>query len=180
MQKRGKVPGSGKKRGSKNKTTIERERQLAADVIKREAQNRAAAGLTELNPDEVAKIVSADRDGRAPLKLGKVILSEFANSLAGMAAYYQPDPMGRNRNANPALFKTYAELALYAADKAAPFESPRLSAVAIGATAITKVEVVGGMPDDFAQPTTQQALPPGTIITADDPAPAPVPVRTDA
>ncbi len=75
-----------------------------------------------------------------------------------------------------ALFRTrgdwagFERWALHSAECAralAPFQSPRLSAVAIGAAMVNKIEVTGGMPDDFAPPKDKE-LAPGTIITADD------------
>lgn len=153
-------------KGSKNKATIEREKLAARALALSEAVQAEKTG-------DVAAEVAAAKAGTK--KLGKEILSDFANVLASAAAYYQPRPDGSNPYADEKQFKYYAELAIFAADKAAPFESPRLSAVAVGTAVVTKVEITGGMPDDFAAPGAGQVidLKPGTIISADDDLPAP-------
>jgi len=67
-------------------------------------------------------------------------------------------------------FREWAALAIEAAKALAPYQSPRLTAVAIGAPTVTKIEITGGMSDDeFAVEQTQlpaQILP-GMVIEAD-------------
>ena len=64
-------------------------------------------------------------------------------------------------------FREWAALAIEAARILAPYQSPRLTAVAIGPTAISKIEIVGGMSgNEF--PQLPADLPPGTIIEADE------------
>jgi hypothetical protein len=67
-------------------------------------------------------------------------------------------------------FREWAALAIEAAKALAPYQSPRLTAVAIGPTAISKIEIVGGMSDaefEIERAQLPADLPPGTIIEAD-------------
>lgn len=143
-------------KGSKNKATIERELMAA-----REIEAEAAARVR----------------GQTPIKkLGKEVLEDFTNLYAGMAAYYQPYPASSGRtnpNADEKKFREYSMLAVQTAAALAPFQSPRLSAVAVGAAIVSKVEVVGGMPNDFAPPVPAKSgevieFKPGTVLTPDD------------
>jgi hypothetical protein len=161
----------GRPRGSKNKHVIEREKKIADGLraleILEEARARGA----------IDEIEAAKQQGR---KLMKEIAFDFARLFAGLAAFYQPfpgwkqDENGKVVNANPNFneqkFKEYAVLARDTAIAAAPFESPKFSAVMVGATVVNKVEVSGGMPDDFSAPAAvpAQALPPLTIVEAED------------
>ena len=158
MAKRPKRLGSGKKKGSKNKTTLEREAmaraQIAAEIKannKRTAKNLTATGIA--TPEAAKLIVDT-----IPEKLMKDIAFDFARLFAGMAAIYQPYPewiRGRNgklKNANPnfdeAKFKEYAVLAKDTALGAASYQSPKLSAMMIGADVINTITVEGGLPDE--------------------------------
>ncbi len=142
----------GKQKGSKNKATIERER-----LAELEMQAEAARTVVE-------KAQSAGK------KLMKDIAFDFASLFAGMAAYYQPWPdwvrderSGGLRNANPnfneAKFKEYAVLAKDTAIAAAAYQSPRYSAMVVGASVVTKVVIEGGMADDFTAP-----IPKGEVL----------------
>jgi hypothetical protein len=67
-------------------------------------------------------------------------------------------------------FREWAALAIEAAKALAPFQSPRYSTVAVAASTITKIEIVGGMSDkEF--PAVAAELPadlsPGMIVEAD-------------
>ena len=61
-------------------------------------------------------------------------------------------------------FEVWAGHAIECAKALAPFQSPRLSAGAVGAAVSNKIEVVGGLPDDQdgsflpAPPVAQSAL----------------------
>jgi hypothetical protein len=138
----------GRKPGTKNKATIERERvaMLAAEREKLLLEVRVALEKSEVAQDEVS--------GR---KLMKEIGFDLAQQFAGLAAFYQPqwrvDPAtGRTVNANPnfdeAKFRQYAELAATTARDFAAYESPKLSAVMVGSPAVTKIQIIGGIPDD--------------------------------
>lgn len=157
-----------RKFGSKNKATIEREKLAARALAMSQAVQAEKVG-------DVAGEVAAAMAGTK--KLSKDILSDFANVLASAAAYYQPRPDGSNPHADAKEFKYYTELALFAADKAAKFESPTMSAVVVGTAVVTKVEILGGMPDDFAAPGNGKVIEiaPGTIIHADDELPVALP-----
>jgi hypothetical protein len=67
-------------------------------------------------------------------------------------------------------FREWAALAIEAAKALAPYQSPRLTAVAIGAPAISKIEIVGGMSDaefEIERAQLPADLPPGTIVEAE-------------
>jgi len=158
----------GRRKGDKNKTTIEREER---DRLIREA---AAAALTK---DTV--IETLDRKNTPDSRRAKKVLETFMELFAGMAATHQPLPPGQvlspadvtRRQPNPALFKEYATLAIDAAKALAPFQDPRYSAMIVGASIVTKVQVEGGMPNDFAPPVPAGEvidLKPGTVINAED------------
>ena len=77
-----------------------------------------------------------------------------------------------NPNYNEALFEKYAVLAKDTALGAAGYESPKLSAVMVGAAVVNKVEITGGMPDEFEPPIPGRVeFEPGTIISAEDETP---------
>ena len=72
-------------------------------------------------------------------------------------------------------FREWAALAIEAAKALAPYQSPRLTAVAIGAPTVTKIEVTGGMSDaEFAaeRALLPADLSPGVIVEADPVGPA--------
>ena len=165
-------PLQGRRKGIRNKKTTEREllkaRKKAHDAMIEEAKIVGAA-------------VSVDVAIAANVKLGKEILSDFANVLAGAAAHYQPTP--GNPNADEARFLKYSELAIHAADKLAPYQSPRLAAMMIGQTQTRKIAVTGGLPSaDEPQPQLPPDLYEDSMPSLDDrptAAPAPTPVKTD-
>ena len=165
-------PLQGRRKGIRNKKTTEREllkaRKRAHDAMIEEARVVGAA-------------VSVDVAIAANVKLGKEILSDFANVLAGAAAFYQPTP--GNKNADEARFLKYSELAIHAADKLAPYQSPRLAAMMIGQTQTKKLAITGGLPSPDDEPVE---LPPDlyedSMPSLDDratAAPSPTPVKTD-
>jgi hypothetical protein len=127
----------GRKAGTPNRATVEREL-LAAKAV-------AAAKAME-NPEIQAAVAGVEAAKAAGRKLGKDILDEFANVLAGAAAYYQPTPGGTNPNADPVMFFKYAELAMYAAKEVSQFQSPKLSAVMVGMAQVRTIQVDGGLP----------------------------------
>lgn len=153
----------GRPPGAKNQKTLERER-------KAELEKRRLALLDGATAGEQA-LVKAETTG---VKLGKDVLREFMQVFAGLAAVAQPLPPGMQAQPgmtpDPATFEKWATLAVDTAAKLAPFESPKFSAVMIGATTINRVEVTGGMPDDFAAPLGVPAgqLAAGTIIEAEE------------
>lgn len=167
-------PLQGRRKGIRNKKTVEREllkaRKKAHEKMLEEARIVGAA-------------VSIDTAMKANAKLGKEILSDFANVLAGAAAFYQPTP--GNQNADERRFVKYAELAIYAADKLAPYQSPRLAAMMIGQTQTKKIAIEGGLPsvDDAPvelPPDLYEDSAPQTAAEAFG-APLPVPVvKSDA
>ncbi len=152
---------SGRRKGSKNKAVIERERaaHLAAERLA-EFDRLKAEGAK-------AEIAAAKTSG---IKLMKEIAFDFARLFAGIAAIAQPyqgwhpmigpdgkpvlDARGRPvmENDNPhydeARFKEYGKLAVETALGAASYESPKLSAVMVGTAIINEIEITGGLPDD--------------------------------
>jgi|SRR5579862_1494681 len=150
---RGAQPGErrgGRPPGSKNKATLEREAQALLDRARIEEIDRLqAAGVPEAT-------AAAATGG---VKLMKDIAMDFARVFAGLAAFYQPWPKwiqdattGAIRNANPNFnetkFKEYSLLATQTALGAAPYESPRLSAMMVGSAIVNEIEIIGGLPDD--------------------------------
>jgi hypothetical protein len=143
---------AGRRKGSKNKATLEREARAAADLAKVAELERLAAGAK----DDVQRAAITGQ------RLMKDIAFDFASLFAGLAAYYQPwpdwvrDENGALRNANPnfneAKFKEYGVLAKDTAIAAAAYQSPRYSAMVVGASVVTKVVIEGGMADDFTAP----------------------------
>jgi hypothetical protein len=136
----------GRTKGTPNKATVER---------KLLAEQAMAASKAMENPEVRAAVAGIEGTKVAVRKLGKDILDEFANVLAGAAAFYQPIP--GNPNADPTLFKEYARLAVDAADRAAAYQSPKLSAVMVGAVVVQKIKIEGGLPDLDQAPETIDA-----------------------
>lgn len=163
MAGRGSKPGErrgGRQKGTRNRTTLEREREAQQEADRIKALEDAAGGV------EGAKTGTR--------KLGKQILDEFANVLAGAAAYYQPRADGSNTNADETKFFRYSELAIYAAEKVAQYQSPKLSAVLVGQTQVRQIKVIGGLPDGFD--ALNEAPPAGEHAAPQLSPPAPVPV----
>jgi hypothetical protein len=170
----------GKRKGSKNKATLEREAKARAELAAAiSAESKAAAdrlvATGMVTPQAAQEIVD-----RTPQKLMKDIAFDFARLFAGLAAFYQPYPnwtrdptSGKLVNGNPnydaALFKEYAVLAKDTALGAASYESPKLSAVMVGQQIVNEVVVTGGMPDEFSAPINAPAqFQPGDIVSAED------------
>lgn len=127
-------------KGAKNKRTIEQEivarKQVEADIME-------------------GKVTQA-ADRRV---LAKDNLDKLATMLLGLTAHYQPHPQwnqvvdaaGNVRivNANPyydeGKFQFYIELAARTCDRLAAYQSPKLSAVAVGQVSKVQVTVVGGL-----------------------------------
>lgn len=110
---RGAAPGErrgGRGKGTRNKATLERER-IAAEIAARTVADARATGK----------------------KLAKDVLEEFMLLFAGMAASYQPWPvgLGKNPGENVGQFEKWARLACEQAAKLAPFQSPTFRAVMV-------------------------------------------------
>jgi hypothetical protein len=144
-------------------------------TIEREEQARLAAErlaeVDRLRAEGASDVVAAAKT--AGVKLSTEVLRDFMQLFAGMAAMYQPIPEGKQplpgRKPDETLFRVYATLAKDTAKDLAPYEAPRLSAVMVGAAIVNRVEVVGGMPDDFAPPVEGKVeFEPGTVITPDE------------
>ena len=165
-KKRGPPKGvrfAGRQKGSKNKATLERE-----------AQERVAREAAVVALQQEAQVEVLERRGTPDSERAKKVLETFMKLFAGMATYYQPLPPGvvlsqeeaAKRAPDPALFKEYASLTVETAKALAPFQDPRFSAVMVAAAVVTKIEISGGMPNDFE--AKEDELAPGTIISADD------------
>lgn len=168
----------GKQKGTKNKATIAREEAEARELaLLREAE----AARRAVQDAEIQKAT-----GRPPIS-GKEALIQLVGVYMALTAFYQPTaPLrvvdGKIVSANPnydeGMFRYYSSMAKEAASALAPFQHPRYSAMMVGASVVTKVEVTGGMPEDFEPPVPAGEvidLKPGTVISAEDPAPAPPP-----
>ncbi len=133
----------GRKKGTPNKATIERERAAALELEHQALLKQAEAEAGTAKQD----LLVAMAQGR---KLMKEIAFDFAHLFAGMAAFYQPTPPGAaqpNPNENEPKFNEYARLAVQTAIAAAPFESPKLAAVMLQSGMVTQIEMIGGLPD---------------------------------
>jgi hypothetical protein len=118
--------------------------------------NKATVERALLAERTVAEAQSAEK------RLAKEVLGEFMNIFAETAARCR-------KLGDLDRFEVWAGHAVDCAKALAPFESPRFSAVMVGASVVTKVEIVGGMSDDFVAPTIEGGvIAPGTIITADE------------
>ncbi len=136
----------GRQKGTPNKATQERERQAQLEIEKADLIEKARGAKSE--------VLDAQLAGK---KLMKEIAYDFAQLFAGLAAFHQPYPgwhfeAGKLVNDNPnfdeSRFKEYAKLACDTALGAASYESPKLSAVMVGAAVVTEIKVIGGIPDD--------------------------------
>jgi hypothetical protein len=148
MARGGRREGAGRRRGTKNKATIERERAAMLAVERARLLQEARADTAK---QEIAK---AAAEGR---QLMKEIGFEFAQMFAGIAGFYQPGrivpgPDGKPVPSNPyydeRLFREYATLAVHTARDFAGYESPKLSAVVVGSAVVNEIEVIGGLPDE--------------------------------
>jgi hypothetical protein len=159
----------GRQKGARNKAIIEREERER--LIRTAA---AAATLTQQVTDEVAL-----RKGTPDSKRAKLVLENFMELFAQMAARAQPLPEGmavpQGRMPDPVAFDKYSKLAVDTAGVLAPFQDPRYSAVMVGQTQVTKVTVSGGMPDEFSGPGSEYIeLKATEVVSAEDPVPLPV------
>lgn len=148
----------GRIKGSKNKRTLEVERQ--AELAAERDRLLTEAGLSATS-QQVALAKAAGK------KLMKDIAFEFAHLFAGLAAFYQPYPSwtrtpdGKLVNGNPnydeAKFVQYAVLAKDTALGAASFESPKLSAIRVSLPAadLPGQTIDGTVASDPAQRTEQ-------------------------
>lgn len=137
----------GRPAGSRNKATIEAA--LVAERARAEALLLENTELKAVGAQEMARLAR-----EAGKKLGKEILDDFAQLFAGMAAYYQPAPPGHpvKVHADEKKFKEYAILACDYAAELAPFQSPRLAAMMVGAMQARTIDVKGGLPDPTQPP----------------------------
>jgi hypothetical protein len=127
----------GRPKGALNKRTLEKiAREKVVEQLKEEARR------AELSAE------AFDDARRNRKKLAKDILEDFTMLFAGMAAAYQPYPgshiekrngqettVNDNPNMNEGQFVKYASLAVDAANKLAPFQSPTYRAIQIAAPA---------------------------------------------
>lgn len=144
-----KGPG-GRKKGGKNKNTIEREAQAR---LENERTQRLRDELRRLDEergtDSITTEIAAAKT--AGVKLAKDVLRDIMQITVGRAALFQPWPEAKGRknpNEDVPEFYRNLELAIDVAKALVPFESPRLSAVMVGAAIVTEIEVTGGLPDD--------------------------------
>jgi hypothetical protein len=179
---KGRRPG-GRKKGTKNKARVARERKAAQEIAELELIETARKAML------AAEVEAAT--GKPPIT-GKEALIQLVSVYMGLTAFYQPtaplryDPalkrmVSANPNYDEAMFRHYSAMAKEAATALTPFQHPRYSAMMVGASVVTKVKVEGGMKDDFVPPVPDGVvldLKPGTIITAeDDEIKLPIPVQ---
>jgi hypothetical protein len=168
-------PG-GKQKGSKNKATLAREKQVREELERLKAQEAAAQAAIAA---EVEKAT-----GKPPVS-GKDVLIQLVSVYMGLTALYQPWAQwsvvnGVRTNSNPnydeAMFRHYSAMAKETAAVLTPFQHPRYSAMVVGASVVTKVEIDGGFPSDFRAPVgLGTVLPALTVISAEDEEPPALP-----
>ena len=139
----------GRKPGTKNKATIERER-AAMLATGRETLLLEARAAAQRN--EAATAVASGP------KLMKELGFELTQIFAEMALYYRPLLDRTNPKADQRKFKEYAILAMQGARDFAAYESPKFATVMTQSAVVTKIEVVGGLPDEL-DGSLQQSLP---------------------
>lgn len=176
--RKGKLGGSnpGERRGgrqkeAKNKATLVREAAAARELELLRQVEELRREITEAN-------VKAET-GKAPLT-GKEALINLVSVYMSLTGFYGPKPplsrdpvtgkvTSSNANYDEQAFRYYSAMAKEAAAALTPFQHPRYSAVVVGASVVTKVEVMGGMPDDFSTPLAPLIdLKPGDVVTAED------------
>lgn len=193
MPRGGPRPGSGRPRGGKNKATIERDAQAA--LVQERLAEIARLEAAGVNAAEAAKQTTGS-------KLMKDVAVDFAKLFTNIATHYQPYPgwhplieadrtspnagkpvmnprtgqpvmVNDNANFDEAKFKEWSALALQAALGAAPYQSPRFSAMMIGATVVQQIEVVGGLPDEDEGAIEGEAVAVVEEPKSEDPVPLP-------
>lgn len=83
----------------------------------------------------IAKRIMEEQGTKPGRKLAREVLDDFMHLFMGMAAIHQPLPQGvaagPGQQPDEGKFLTFAGLAMTAAEKLAPYQSPRLKAVMI-------------------------------------------------
>lgn len=135
---------AGRRKGRKNKKTIERE-------LVEQQKAQALEAVKQIGDGTPAPVAAAQVK-----KLGKEVLEDFMHLFAGMAAYHQPVPNGMpvpaNRQPDVAKFLQFSELTLAFAKELTPYQSPRLAAMMIGQAQTRQIAVTGGLPSADAPP----------------------------
>jgi hypothetical protein len=97
------------------------------------------------NKATVERVLRAERavaeSKAAGRKLAVETLDHYMHDFLAIAA-------GFREHGDLAAFERWAVLAVQTAKDLAPYQSPKLSAVVVGSAAVTKIEVIGGLPDD--------------------------------
>lgn len=143
-KKRGLPKGSkfaGRRKGSRNKSTIARE--TAARLERKRIEEIERQFDEGKEPAEVAASV-------AGIKPAVQVLQDFMAIFAARAIFVQPWPphRGTNPNENVVEFYRNAEAAVSIAKDLAPYQAPKLSAVMVGAATVEEILISGGLPDD--------------------------------
>jgi hypothetical protein len=144
-------------KGSKNKATIEREEQARIDRAEREAR------------------AVADLPGGVRRKLAKERLEELADVAAGQASHYQNggwraaqredgtiERVNNNPNYHEDSYRFWFRAYQSICESVAQYQSPKLSAVAVGQVTKLVVVVKGGLP-----PRNTSSLPATALPTAE-------------
>jgi hypothetical protein len=125
---RGAAPGErrgGRAKGVPNRKTTER------SLIAQKLARTLKAGENDERAQIAAMAIQAVRTGGTKLEKDK--LQEYGDTLAGMAAFYQPRPPSQepNKNENYERFVELLELAAWCAKEGAQYQSPKLRAVLV-------------------------------------------------
>jgi hypothetical protein len=95
----------------------------------------------------LAKRVLEEQQGKPGRKLARKVLDEFMHLFMGMAAVHQPLPFNGlpapGQQPNEEKFLQFATLAIAAAEKLAPYQSPRLKAVMVHQESLPGSHAIG-------------------------------------
>lgn len=163
---RGAKPGEyrgGRSTGTKNKRTITRE--MVIEALKSPDFKEVIGEVLQdgpLKPETPARRKAID------------ILSEFLPAVLMHAVRYHNQLVELIKGGAQqklideieAKLIRATDLLYMAGGRVAPYESPRFSAVLVGAAVVNRITVEGGMPEDFVAPAVGNVTP-GTIVEAE-------------
>lgn len=133
--------GPGRPKGIKNRLTVQRETAARLAVERQKEIER----LELMGGD--ARFVDALTSG---IHLAKDVLERFMRISTARAMYYAPTEPGQpeNINANHDIYRESMGMAVEIAKALLPTQTPRLSAVLVGASVVNTISVMGGLPED--------------------------------
>jgi hypothetical protein len=142
----------GRPKGSLNKATLER-------IERAKTEQQRQAKLDEAKANAAVEVVQAAAATRKPL--ARDVLDELMLLFRAHAELYRLPPPGQppNPNADEQKFWKYGMAAAQIARDLAQYQSPKLSAVAVGPVQRKVVHVIGGLPPRRTTPLPAIAPP---------------------